>query len=91
MPCGPHGSEGGEQALLKTRLYSEMVTKSYIRFRDTDLVGEGGGQGWGRVVLTASRTCGRGAGTCGVVVGSWEQQGKQMLLGRGSPSPLAEP
>lgn len=29
--------------LPKTRLYSEMVTKSYIRFQDTDLVGEGWG------------------------------------------------
>ncbi|XP_075000785.1 general transcription factor 3C polypeptide 2 isoform X2 [Calonectris borealis] len=37
LPCSPAGSEGSEQALLKTRLYSEMVTKSYIRFRDTDL------------------------------------------------------
>ncbi|XP_042659125.1 general transcription factor 3C polypeptide 2 isoform X2 [Tyto alba] len=37
LPCSPDGSEGGEQALPKTRLYSEMVTKSYIRFRDTDL------------------------------------------------------
>ncbi|NXH66911.1 TF3C2 factor, partial [Hydrobates tethys] len=37
LPCSPAGSEGGEQALPKTRLYSEMVTKSYIRFRDTDL------------------------------------------------------
>ncbi|KAM6085730.1 general transcription factor 3C polypeptide 2 isoform 1-T1 [Theristicus caerulescens] len=37
LPCSPTGSEGGEQALPKTRLYSEMVTKSYIRFRDTDL------------------------------------------------------
>ncbi|NXN29249.1 TF3C2 factor, partial [Nycticryphes semicollaris] len=27
----------GETALPKTRRYSEMVTKSYIRFRDTDL------------------------------------------------------
>ncbi|NWX76279.1 TF3C2 factor, partial [Alca torda] len=27
----------GEQALPKTRRYREMVTKSYIRFRDTDL------------------------------------------------------
>ncbi|KFV75977.1 General transcription factor 3C polypeptide 2, partial [Struthio camelus australis] len=34
LPCSP---EGGEQALPKTRLYSEMVTKTYIRFRDTDL------------------------------------------------------
>uniref|UniRef100_A0A8B9QLB9 General transcription factor 3C polypeptide 2 n=1 Tax=Apteryx owenii TaxID=8824 RepID=A0A8B9QLB9_APTOW len=37
LPCGPAGPEGGEQALPKTRLYSEMVTKTYIRFRDTDL------------------------------------------------------
>ncbi|KAM9617176.1 general transcription factor 3C polypeptide 2 isoform 1-T1 [Morphnus guianensis] len=37
LPCSPAGSEGGEQVLPKTRLYSEMVTKSYIRFRDTDL------------------------------------------------------
>ncbi|PKU29352.1 general transcription factor 3c polypeptide 2 [Limosa lapponica baueri] len=29
----------GETALPKTRRYGEMVTKSYIRFRDTDLVG----------------------------------------------------
>jgi len=39
LPCSPAGPEDGEQALPKTRLYSEMVTKSYIRFRDTDLVG----------------------------------------------------
>uniref|UniRef100_A0A8D0FG77 General transcription factor 3C polypeptide 2 n=1 Tax=Strix occidentalis caurina TaxID=311401 RepID=A0A8D0FG77_STROC len=37
LPCSPEGPEGGEQALLRTRLYSEMVTKSYIRFWDTDL------------------------------------------------------
>ncbi|KFM09539.1 General transcription factor 3C polypeptide 2, partial [Aptenodytes forsteri] len=37
LPCSPAGAEGGEQALPKTRLYSEMVTKSYIRFCDTDL------------------------------------------------------
>ncbi|KAM6405655.1 general transcription factor 3C polypeptide 2 isoform 2-T2 [Pluvialis apricaria] len=37
LPCSPAGPEDGEQALPKTRLYSEMVTKSYIRFRDTDL------------------------------------------------------
>ncbi|KAM9273660.1 LOW QUALITY PROTEIN: general transcription factor 3C polypeptide 2 [Cariama cristata] len=37
LPCSPAGSEGGEQVLPKTRLYSEMVTKSYIQFRDTDL------------------------------------------------------
>ncbi|XP_037248571.1 general transcription factor 3C polypeptide 2 isoform X2 [Falco rusticolus] len=37
LPCSTAGSEGGEQALPKTRLYSEMVTKSYIRFWDTDL------------------------------------------------------
>lgn len=43
LPCGPAGSEGGEPALPRTRLYSEMVTKSYIQFRDTDLVGEGWG------------------------------------------------
>ncbi|EOA93731.1 General transcription factor 3C polypeptide 2 [Anas platyrhynchos] len=38
LPCGPTGPENGEQALPKTRLYSEMVAKAYIRFRDTDLV-----------------------------------------------------
>nr|XP_025971591.1 general transcription factor 3C polypeptide 2 [Dromaius novaehollandiae] len=37
LPCGPAGPEGGEQALPKTRLYSEMVTKACIHFRDTDL------------------------------------------------------
>ncbi|GAB0185204.1 general transcription factor 3C polypeptide 2 [Grus japonensis] len=37
LPCSPAGPEEGEQALPKTRRYSEMVTKSYIRFRDTDL------------------------------------------------------
>ncbi|NXW25518.1 TF3C2 factor, partial [Circaetus pectoralis] len=37
LPCSSAGLEGGEQVLPKTRLYSEMVTKSYIRFRDTDL------------------------------------------------------
>ncbi|XP_075271268.1 general transcription factor 3C polypeptide 2 isoform X3 [Opisthocomus hoazin] len=40
LPCSPAGPEDGEQALPKTRLYSEMVTKSYIRFRDTDLLQE---------------------------------------------------
>ncbi|XP_074717248.1 general transcription factor 3C polypeptide 2 isoform X3 [Strix uralensis] len=38
LPCSPEGPEGGEQAMLRTRLYSEMVTKSYIRFWDTDLL-----------------------------------------------------
>uniref|UniRef100_A0A8B9MRD0 General transcription factor 3C polypeptide 2 n=1 Tax=Accipiter nisus TaxID=211598 RepID=A0A8B9MRD0_9AVES len=37
LPFSPAGSEDSEQVLPKTRLYSEMVTKSYIRFRDTDL------------------------------------------------------
>uniref|UniRef100_A0A8B9W2N5 General transcription factor IIIC subunit 2 n=1 Tax=Anas zonorhyncha TaxID=75864 RepID=A0A8B9W2N5_9AVES len=37
LPCGPTGPENGEQALPKTRLYSEMVAKAYIQFRDTDL------------------------------------------------------
>ncbi|KAK2511970.1 Gtf3c2 [Columba guinea] len=37
LPCSPTGPEGAEQALPKTRRYSEMVTKSYIKFRDTDL------------------------------------------------------
>ncbi|XP_064002552.1 general transcription factor 3C polypeptide 2 isoform X1 [Pogoniulus pusillus] len=37
LPCSPLGSEDGEKVLPKTRLYSEMVTKSYIRFQDTDL------------------------------------------------------
>ncbi|NXA44065.1 TF3C2 factor, partial [Eudromia elegans] len=37
LPCGPTGPVGGEQALPKTRLYSEMVAKTCIRFRDTDL------------------------------------------------------
>ncbi|NWU73003.1 TF3C2 factor, partial [Pterocles burchelli] len=37
LPHSPAGTEGGEPALPRTRLYSEMVTGSYIRFRDTDL------------------------------------------------------
>ncbi|NWX17245.1 TF3C2 factor, partial [Aegotheles bennettii] len=37
LPCSPAGPEGGEQALPRTRRYSEMVAQSYIRFRDTDL------------------------------------------------------
>ncbi|XP_071598492.1 general transcription factor 3C polypeptide 2 isoform X4 [Heliangelus exortis] len=37
LPRSPDGPEGGEQALPKTRSYSEMVTKSYIRYQDTDL------------------------------------------------------
>uniref|UniRef100_A0A8B9EBN1 General transcription factor 3C polypeptide 2 n=1 Tax=Anser cygnoides TaxID=8845 RepID=A0A8B9EBN1_ANSCY len=37
LPCGPTGPENSEQALPKTRLYSEMVAKAYVRFRDTDL------------------------------------------------------
>ncbi|XP_064911488.1 general transcription factor 3C polypeptide 2 isoform X4 [Columba livia] len=37
LPCSPAGPEGAEQALPKTRRYSEMVTKSYIKFQDTDL------------------------------------------------------
>lgn len=55
--------------LPKTRLYSEMVTKSYIRFRDTDLVGEDRGQARGWVVLTMSGTHGSRAGASGVVAG----------------------
>lgn len=50
--------------LPKTRRYSEMVTKSYIKFRDTDLVG---GQGLG--VLTRGRTVGVGLGVVGGAVG----------------------
>ncbi|NWJ06088.1 TF3C2 factor, partial [Crypturellus undulatus] len=37
LPCGPAGPAGAEQGLPKTRLYSEMVAKTCIRFRDTDL------------------------------------------------------
>ncbi|KAM6123206.1 LOW QUALITY PROTEIN: general transcription factor 3C polypeptide 2 [Pterocles gutturalis] len=37
LPRSPAGTEGSEPALPRTRLYSEMVTGSYIRFRDTDL------------------------------------------------------
>ncbi|NXK57186.1 TF3C2 factor, partial [Chauna torquata] len=37
LPCSPAGPESSEQALPKTRLYSEMVAKAYIRFQDTDL------------------------------------------------------
>ncbi|XP_061317257.1 general transcription factor 3C polypeptide 2 [Pezoporus flaviventris] len=37
LPCSPDGSEGSELVLPLTRRYSEMVTKSYILFRDTDL------------------------------------------------------
>ncbi|NXH14326.1 TF3C2 factor, partial [Bucco capensis] len=37
LPFSIAGSGDGEQALPRTRLYSEMVTKSYIRFQDTDL------------------------------------------------------
>ncbi|XP_030324673.1 general transcription factor 3C polypeptide 2 [Calypte anna] len=37
LPRSPDGPEEGEQALPKTRSYSEMVTKSYIRYQDTDL------------------------------------------------------
>ncbi|XP_010000076.1 PREDICTED: general transcription factor 3C polypeptide 2 [Chaetura pelagica] len=37
LPCSPTGPEGSVQALPKTRLYSEMVAKSYIQFRDMDL------------------------------------------------------
>ncbi|NXC24459.1 TF3C2 factor, partial [Campylorhamphus procurvoides] len=37
LPCSPAGSEGTEQALPRTRCYSEIVAGSYIRFQDTDL------------------------------------------------------
>ncbi|XP_033916911.1 general transcription factor 3C polypeptide 2 isoform X2 [Melopsittacus undulatus] len=37
LPCSPDGSEGSELVPPLTRRYSEMVTKSYILFRDTDL------------------------------------------------------
>ncbi|XP_025904926.1 general transcription factor 3C polypeptide 2, partial [Nothoprocta perdicaria] len=37
LPCGPAGPAGSEQGLPRTRLYSEMVAKTCIRFRDTDL------------------------------------------------------
>ncbi|NXX76021.1 TF3C2 factor, partial [Urocolius indicus] len=37
LPYGSTGTEGGEQALPRTRRYSEMVAKSYIQFQDTDL------------------------------------------------------
>ncbi|KAM6432735.1 general transcription factor 3C polypeptide 2 [Rhynochetos jubatus] len=37
LPCGPPGAEGGERALPRTRLYREMVTRSFLRFQDTDL------------------------------------------------------
>ncbi|XP_051471130.1 general transcription factor 3C polypeptide 2 isoform X3 [Apus apus] len=40
LPCSPAGPEGSVQALPKTRLYSEMVAKSYIQFRDMDLLQE---------------------------------------------------
>ncbi|KAM6280089.1 general transcription factor 3C polypeptide 2 isoform 4-T4 [Porphyrio hochstetteri] len=37
LPCSPAGPEEGEKALPRTRRYGEMVTASYLRFRDTDL------------------------------------------------------
>ncbi|KAJ7426254.1 General transcription factor 3C polypeptide 2 [Willisornis vidua] len=37
LPYSPARSEGTEQALPRTRCYSEMVAGSYIRFQDTDL------------------------------------------------------
>ncbi|NXG24773.1 TF3C2 factor, partial [Grallaria varia] len=37
LPCSSAGPEGTEQALPRTRCYSEMVAGSYIRFQDTDL------------------------------------------------------
>ncbi|XP_061846350.1 general transcription factor 3C polypeptide 2 [Colius striatus] len=37
LPYGSTGTDGGEQALPRTRRYNEMVAKSYIQFRDTDL------------------------------------------------------
>lgn len=44
LPCNPEGPERTEQALPRTQCYSEMVARSYIRFQDTDLVGEDRGQ-----------------------------------------------
>lgn len=40
LPCSPDGAERAEQALPRTHCYSEMVARSYLRFQDTDLVGE---------------------------------------------------
>ncbi|NWH71626.1 TF3C2 factor, partial [Piaya cayana] len=37
LPCSPDGPEGAEPVLPRTRRYSEMVAKSYLRFQDTDL------------------------------------------------------
>ncbi|NXQ85894.1 TF3C2 factor, partial [Nyctibius grandis] len=37
LPRSPAGPGDDEQALPKTRLHGEMVTKSYLRFRDMDL------------------------------------------------------
>ncbi|KAJ7420749.1 general transcription factor IIIC subunit 2 [Pitangus sulphuratus] len=37
LPCSPAGPQGTEQALPRTRCYSEMVARSYIQFQDTDL------------------------------------------------------
>ncbi|NXJ86080.1 TF3C2 factor, partial [Trogon melanurus] len=37
LPCSAPRVGGGEQGLPRTRCYSEMVAKSYIQFRDTDL------------------------------------------------------
>ncbi|NWI86993.1 TF3C2 factor, partial [Pitta sordida] len=37
LPYSPAGPEGTEQALPRTRSYSNMVARSYIRFQDTDL------------------------------------------------------
>ncbi|XP_071403781.1 general transcription factor 3C polypeptide 2 isoform X3 [Pithys albifrons albifrons] len=37
LPYSPARPEGTEQALPRTRCYSEMVAGSYIRFQDTDL------------------------------------------------------
>ncbi|XP_068251910.1 general transcription factor 3C polypeptide 2 isoform X2 [Nyctibius grandis] len=40
LPRSPAGPGDDEQALPKTRLHGEMVTKSYLRFRDMDLLQE---------------------------------------------------
>ncbi|XP_027525285.1 general transcription factor 3C polypeptide 2 isoform X2 [Corapipo altera] len=37
LPCSPAGPKSTEQALPRTRCYSEMVARSYIQFQDTDL------------------------------------------------------
>lgn len=59
LPCSPDGPQGTEQALPRTHCYSEMVARSYIRFQDTDLVGERTGASQG---LTRERGCGWAVG-----------------------------